>query len=201
MDSSVELMICTGICLKAGFTHEQKQALKKHEQSIVVEAIRSEERLLDETTIFLHQKFKNLSDEKKQMIARLHNTEKAFNQKKIMIVDDDIRNVYALSGILESKGATIIQAENGSQALQLLFEHPDTDLILMDIMMPIMNGYEAMIEIRKQERFENLAIIALTAKAMKEDKHKCIQAGANDYLPKPVEIEKLLSLIKVWIYQ
>ena len=121
--------------------------------------------------------------------------------KKILIVDDDMRNVFALTSILEEKGVTTLVGKNGKEGLEKLFANSDIDLVLMDIMMPIMDGYEAMKSIRKDMRFEKLPIIALTAKAMKGDRHKCVAAGASDYLAKPVAPEKLLSLLRVWLYE
>jgi CheY-like chemotaxis protein len=129
----------------------------------------------------------------------LYDKETLFHTKKILLVDDDTRNVFALSKILEERGMEIIKAENGKVALELLNIHSDIDLVLMDIMMPEMDGYDAMKQIRSQEKFKSLPVIALTAKAMKEDKQKCIDAGANDYITKPIDVERLLSLMRVWL--
>lgn len=120
--------------------------------------------------------------------------------KRILLVDDDIRNVFAISSILEEKGMFIIAAKDGLEALESLNTSPDIDLVLMDIMMPVMDGYKTMKEIRKQERFKDLPIIAFTAKAMRGDKKFCLEAGANDYLSKPIDIDKLLSALRVWLY-
>ena len=125
--------------------------------------------------------------------------DKDYNDKMVLIAEDDERNIFALSSILEEKEIQIVVAKNGKEALKILQKDPDIDLVLMDIMMPEMDGYEAMREIRKQKRFKNLPIIALTAKAMKGDREKCINAGATDYLSKPIDVEKLLSLLKVWL--
>ena len=124
---------------------------------------------------------------------------KANSPVKILLVDDDMRNLFALSKILKERGMEIIKAENGKNALQMLELHPDIHLVLMDIMMPEMDGYEAMKAIRSQVRFTRLPVIALTAKAMKDDKQKCIDAGANDYITKPIDVERLLSLMRVWL--
>ncbi len=124
-----------------------------------------------------------------------------FQGKKILIVDDDVRNIFALSSVMGEKEMDIVIAENGKDALKSLDENDNIDLVLMDIMMPEMDGYEAMQHIRKKNKFKNLPIIALTAKAMKGDRQKCIEAGANDYLSKPIDIEKLLSLMQVWLYK
>ena len=120
---------------------------------------------------------------------------------KILLVDDDVRNVFALSSILEMDGMEVIFAENGIESLELLQKNPDIDLVLMDIMMPEMDGYEAIKRIREIPQFENLPIIALTAKAMKEDREKCMEVGASDYIAKPIDPDQLISLIKVWLYQ
>lgn len=125
--------------------------------------------------------------------------DKIFKDKKVLIAEDDERNVFSLSSILEDKEIKFSIAENGKEALEVLEKDPDFDLVLMDIMMPKMDGYEAMREIRKQKRFKDLPIIALTAKAMKGDREKCINAGATDYLSKPIDVEKFLSLLKVWL--
>ncbi len=133
------------------------------------------------------------------MLQKLHSIEAVFAGKKVLIVDDDIRNVFALSNLLEGLEMQVAFAETGKQALAQLEREPDFDVVLMDVMMPEMDGYEAMRAIRADERFEGLPIIALTAKAMKDDRDKCMQAGASDYITKPVHTEQLLSLIRVWL--
>jgi CheY-like chemotaxis protein len=133
------------------------------------------------------------------IINNLYDKEAVFHSKKILLVDDDMRNVFALSKILQERGMEVIKSENGKKALEMLDTHTDIDLVLMDIMMPEMDGYEAMKRIRAQVKFRNLPIIALTAKAMKDDKQKCIDAGANDYITKPIDVERLLSLMRVWL--
>jgi CheY-like chemotaxis protein len=133
------------------------------------------------------------------MIESLYDTEKIFNEKKILVVDDDMRNVFALSKVLRERGMKITKADNGVTALDLLDKDPEIDLVLMDIMMPEMDGYECIKNIRRKKRFEALPIIALTAKAMKDDRQKCLDAGANDYIAKPVDVDKLLSLMRLWI--
>ena len=180
-------------------TKEENNELQKYAESIIIKGVKSEERLLDETALFLHRTISNLPKSKQEMIYNLHDKEAVFHSKKILLADDDMRNVFALSQILKERGMEIIKAENGKNALEMLDSHPDIDLVLMDIMMPEMDGYEAMRRIRTQERFRNLPVIALTAKAMKDDKQKCIDAGANDYIAKPIDIERLLSLMRVWL--
>jgi CheY-like chemotaxis protein len=135
------------------------------------------------------------------MIEQLHTADDVFQAKKILIVDDDVRNVFALTSVLESRGMTVVYAENGKDGIDRLKENTDTDLVLMDIMMPEMDGYETMQAVRKINEFRNLPIIALTAKAMKGDREKTIAAGASDYITKPVDPEQLLSLMRVWLYR
>jgi CheY-like chemotaxis protein len=154
---------------------------------------------LDETALFLHRTISNLPKSKQLIINNLYDKEAAFHSKKILLVDDDMRNLFALSKILKERGMEIIKAENGKNALEMLELHPDIDLVLMDIMMPEMDGFEAMKRIRSSMKFKKLPVIALTAKAMKDDKQKCIDAGANDYITKPIDIERLLSLMRVWL--
>jgi len=180
-------------------SREEAERLSKRSQSVIVKGARSPERLLDEVTLFLHRVESQLPKKQRLIIENLRNREKHFESKSIMIVDDDMRNVFALTAALEQKGAKIIVAKNGEEALKKLGEDGGVDVVLMDIMMPIMNGYEAMREIRKLAHFKNLPIIALTAKAMKDDRELCLASGANDYLSKPVDLEKLLSLIRVWL--
>jgi len=182
-------------------TREEEYQLQKYAASIIVKGVVSQERLLDETALFLHRVVDNLPARKRKMISRLHDEDVLFEGKKILVVDDDMRNVFAISKILQEKGMDVHKAGDGKNALDLLDKKPDMDLVLMDIMMPIMDGYEAMRRIRSQERFRGLPILAITAKAMKEDRDDCIAAGANDYIAKPVQIERLLSLMRVWLYK
>jgi PAS domain S-box-containing protein len=182
-------------------THQEEQLLQACETHITVKAVHSPERLLDEVTLFLHQAEANLSKDKQQLLRMVHDKEALLRNKKVLLVDDDIRNSFALMTFLEGKEIDVFISENGKEALARLDEQPDIDLILMDIMMPEMDGYEAIRTIRKQSRFDKLPIIALTAKAMKGDKNKCIDAGANDYLSKPIDTEKLISLMRVWLYR
>jgi signal transduction histidine kinase/DNA-binding response OmpR family regulator/HAMP domain-containing protein len=178
---------------------EENEELRQYSETIIVKGVKSEERLLDETALFLHRTVNNLPKGKQQMIESLYDTEKIFNEKKILVVDDDMRNVFALSKVLRERGMKITKADNGVTALDLLDKDPEIDLVLMDIMMPEMDGYECIENIRRKKRFEALPIIALTAKAMKDDRQKCLDAGANDYIAKPVDVDKLLSLMRLWI--
>jgi signal transduction histidine kinase/DNA-binding response OmpR family regulator/CHASE3 domain sensor protein len=180
-------------------TKEENNELHKYAESIIIKGVKSEERLLDETALFLHRAISNLPESKQSIINNLYDKEAIFHSKKILLVDDDMRNVFALSKILTERGMNVVKAENGKNALEILDVHSDIDLVLMDIMMPEMDGYEAMKQIRLQEKFSKLPVIALTAKAMKDDNQKCINAGANDYIVKPVDVERLLSLMRVWL--
>ncbi len=182
-------------------TKEENDELQNYTSSIIIKGVKSEERLLDETALFLHRVVDDLPDRKQQIIANLHDKERLFQGKKIMVVDDDMRNVFALSKVLKGKGMEVVKAVNGQMALEVLDKNPDIDLVLMDIMMPVMDGYITTRKIREQRRYDKLPVIALTAKAMKEDRQKCIEAGANDYMSKPVNVEKLLSLMRVWLYK
>lgn len=180
-------------------TKEENNELEKYAESIIIKGIKSEERLLDETALFLHRTVNNLPESQQRIIATLYDKENAFRNKKILLADDDMRNTFALSKILKDRGIEVIKAENGKVAIELLNEHPDIQMVLMDIMMPEMDGYEAMQKIRAMEEFKQLPIIALTAKAMKDDRQKCMDAGANDYISKPVDTERLLSLMRIWM--
>jgi signal transduction histidine kinase/DNA-binding response OmpR family regulator len=179
----------------------EEALLQRYTNNLTVKTVRSPERLLDEATLFLHQVEANLPDDKRKMLEIVHDKTVILKDKKVLLVDDDMRNVFALATVLENKDMEVIIAENGKEALTKLEEEPDINLILMDIMMPEMDGYEAIQKIRQQPRFQKLPIIALTAKAMKSDKTKCIEAGANDYISKPVDTDKLTSLMRVWLYR
>lgn len=180
-------------------TKEEMQ-LRKYAESIIIKDVKSPERLLDETTLFLHRVEANLPEDKRKILQNLYNKETLFEGKRILLVDDDIRNVFALSSVLESYRMDVTFAENGREAIELLEKNRNYDLVLMDMMMPEMDGYEAMTRIRQIPEFEKLPIIALTAKAMKDDRGKCIEAGASDYVKKPIQTDQLLSLMRVWLY-
>ncbi|MBS1960693.1 MAG: response regulator [Bdellovibrionales bacterium] len=182
----------------------EEERLRRYSKSIIIKGARSPERLLDEVTLFLHQVESRLSPERQRILQASRNREKAFEGRSILVVDDDVRNVFALTSALESKGAKVTIARNGREAVDCLRKSPESgrrpiDLVLMDIMMPEMDGFEATREIRRDSRFADLPIIAVTAKAMRDDYERCIQAGANDYLPKPVELDRLISLMRVWL--
>ena len=191
------VIIYTGTSL----SQEEEVIVKKLSKSILVKGVSSPEKLLDEVTLVLHRVESKLSQKQKQMIKIVRNREQVFKGRKILLVDDDIRNIFALTSALEHKGATVVVGRNGKEALDKLDQDPKMDLVLMDIMMPEMDGYEATRKIRKQKRFAQLPIIAVTAKAMKDDQKNCLEAGANDYVSKPVDLDKLLSLIRIRISQ
>jgi len=181
-------------------SREEEMKLREYGGSVIVKGAESPARLLDETSLFLHRVESNLPAEQQKMIRMVHDKDSVLAGKKILVVDDDIRNIFALSHALKSRGMSVLRAENGQKALEVLDGNPDMDIVLMDIMMPVMDGFEAMRRIRQQERFWKLPVLALTAKAMKGDKEKCIDAGANDYLAKPIDIAKVLSMLRVWLY-
>lgn len=180
-------------------TREEEMELRKYSHSIIIKGARSPERLLDEVTLFLHKVESQLSAEHQSMLKTIRNRDRIFEGRKILLVDDDVRNIFALTKVLEHKGLKVDIARNGREALEKLQQLEDVDLVLMDIMMPEMDGYEAMREIRKRPEFNRLPIIALTAKAMKDDQELCMNAGASDYLAKPVDIDRLQSLLRIWM--
>ncbi len=170
-------------------------------RSVVVKGVELPERLLDETALFLHRVVANLPDDKQRMIERLHNSDEDLVGKTILLVDDDARNIFALSSILERRGMQVLTATTGNEAIELVDSTPDLAIVLMDIMMPEMDGYQTMQVIRANPEFGRLPIIALTAKAMKGDREKCLDAGASDYLAKPVNTEQLLSALRMWLHR
>ncbi|MEE4341772.1 response regulator [Pseudomonas alliivorans] len=180
-------------------TRDEEAELMKYSRSIIIKGARSPERLLDEVTLFLHKVESQLSNERQKMLKTARSRDKVFEARKILVVDDDVRNIFALTSALEHKGAVVEIARNGFEAIAKLNEVEDIDLVLMDVMMPEMDGYEATIEIRKDPRWRKLPIIAVTAKAMKDDQERCLQAGSNDYLAKPIDLDRLFSLIRVWL--
>jgi CheY-like chemotaxis protein len=163
--------------------------------------VQSPERLLDETALFLHRVVTQLPDDKQAMLEKLHNSSEVLRGRKVLVVDDDARNIFALTSVLENHDVEVVSATNGRQAIDIINTTPDLSMVLMDIMMPEMDGYETMREIRKIPEFRTLPILALTAKAMKGDREKCLDAGASDYIAKPVNTNQLLSLMKVWLFR
>jgi CheY-like chemotaxis protein len=175
--------------------------LHKIAKSIVIKGVQSPERLLDETALFLHRVVTELPPAKQRMLERLHQTDEALANKKVLVVDDDVRNIFALTGLLERHSMHVLSASNGREAISLLEQTQDVSLVLMDIMMPEMDGYETMQVIRQNASLRRLPIIALTAKAMKGDREKCLEAGASEYLAKPVNTEQLLSALRMWLHR
>lgn len=182
-------------------TAEQEMGIREHADAIIVKDVRSQERLLDEVSLFLHQVVSRMPDRQKQIITTLHDTDALLRDKKVLIVDDDMRATFALSKLLRERGMIPLKADNGERALKVLSREPDLHLVLMDVMMPVMDGFETIRRIRAQEALRNLPIIALTAKAMKEDRTKCLASGASDYMPKPVDPHRLISMMRVWLHR
>ncbi|HVG35194.1 MAG TPA: response regulator, partial [Pyrinomonadaceae bacterium] len=181
-------------------TSKEETQLRKVADAIIVKEASSPERLLAETALFLHRVEANLPEPKRRMLEQLHRRDPVLSGRHVLIVDDDVRNIFALTSALESHNMQVIHAENGQEGIDMLKETPDIEVVLMDIMMPGMDGYEAIREIRGMTEFQKLPIIALTAKAMKADRDRCIEAGASDYISKPLDIDQLLSLLRVWLY-
>ena len=180
---------------------EEDARLRTLARSVVVKGVESPERLLDETALFLHRVVADLPVEKQKMLERLHHSDDALVGRKVLVVDDDVRNIFALSSVLERRGMTVLTAGTGREAIATLESTPDIAIVLMDIMMPEMDGYETMQVIRQNAAFRRLPIVALTAKAMKGDREKCLEAGASEYLAKPVNTEQLLSALRVWLHR
>ncbi len=185
-------------------TSEQEQQLRRYSKSIIIKGAKSPERLLDEVTLFLHQVVSDLPDEQQKMLKKAQNRDAVLEGRRILVVEDDIRNVYALTSIFEPRGAQVQIARNGREALEILEKSQGNgaqamDLVLMDVMMPEMDGLTATREIRKRSEWRKLPVLMLTAKAMPDDQERCLAAGANDYMAKPLDVEKLLSLVRVWM--
>jgi CheY-like chemotaxis protein len=182
-------------------TDSEEFELRKKAKSIVLKGVRSPERLLDETALFLHRVIADMPASKQQMIENLHHSDEPLQGRKVLVVDDDIRNIFALNSLLERHNMQVVSATNGQDAIGLVEDTDDLALVLMDIMMPEMDGYETMRRIRANPKFRYLPIIALTAKAMKGDREKCLEAGASDYVAKPVNTDQLLSLVRMWLHR
>jgi CheY-like chemotaxis protein len=182
-------------------TAEEDAQLHTLARSVVVKDVESPERLLDETALFLHRVVAELPKEKQQMLDRLHQSDEALAGRKVLVVDDDVRNIFALSSVLERRGMTVLSAGTGREAIETIESTPDLAIVLMDIMMPEMDGYETMQVIRQNPSLRRLPIIALTAKAMKGDRERCLEAGASEYLAKPVNTEQLLSALRMWLHR
>jgi CheY-like chemotaxis protein len=191
------IIIYTGKAL----TKKEETELRRMAETIIIKDVYSMERLLAETSLYLHRPDRNLPPEKRQMVEQVYRIDNVLRDRKILIVDDDIRNIFVLTSILEQHQVQVLYAENGRDGIKALENSPDVDLVLMDIMMPEMDGYETTRAIRKNKKFAKLPIIALTAKAMQNDREKCLEAGASDYITKPVNTDQLLSLMRAWLYR
>jgi CheY-like chemotaxis protein len=195
--AEVPVVVFTGKDL----SREEHARLNTMSKSIVLKDVQSPERLLDETALFLHRVVTQLPAPKQALLERLHNSSEVLRERKVLVVDDDARNIFALTSVLENHDVVVLSATNGRQAIETIDRTDDLSMVLMDIMMPEMDGYETMREIRKDPRFRTLPILALTAKAMKGDREKCLDAGASDYIAKPVNTDQLLSLMRVWLFR
>jgi CheY-like chemotaxis protein/signal transduction histidine kinase/HAMP domain-containing protein len=182
-------------------TKREEAELRRMAESVVIKDAQSPERLLDETALFLHRVTARLPESKRRMLEQLHRTDPTLSGRTALVVDDDVRNIFALTTFLERNEMKVLYAESGREGIAKLQENPSVDVVLMDVMMPEMDGYETMRAIREMSRFRSLPIIAVTAKAMKGDREKCIEAGASDYVAKPVDMDQLLSLLRVWLYR
>jgi CheY-like chemotaxis protein len=182
-------------------SEQEETRLKTVAKSIVLKDVQSPERLFDETALFLHRVVSDLPESKRQMLDRLHGSNEVLRGRKVLVVDDDARNIFALTTLLENHEMEVLSATNGRHAIECIQNTPDLSVVLMDIMMPGMDGYETMRGIRRDPQLRMLPILALTAKAMKGDREKCLKAGASDYIAKPVNTGQLLSLLRVWLYR
>jgi len=195
--TDVPVVVFTGKDLTAA----EDARLKKAAKSVVIKGVESPERLLDETALFLHRVIGDLPPAKQRMVQSLHESDEALHGKRVLVVDDDVRNIFALSSLLERHGMAVATAGTGQEAVEQVAANPDIDAVLMDIMMPGMDGYETMKVIRENPDSRALPIIALTAKAMKGDREKCLEAGASDYLAKPVVTDELLGMLRQWLHR
>jgi CheY-like chemotaxis protein len=180
---------------------EEDARLHTMARSIVVKGVESPERLLDETSLFLHRVITDLPVEKQRMLERLNSSDEDLVGRTVLLVDDDSRNIFALSSVLERRGMKVLTATTGNEAIELVEQAADVAIVLMDIMMPEMDGYRTIEKIREKPSYRRLPIIALTAKAMKGDREKCLEAGASDYLAKPVDTDQLLSALRMWLHR
>jgi HAMP domain-containing protein/signal transduction histidine kinase/DNA-binding response OmpR family regulator len=178
---------------------EEEQSLRQATRGGVAKLVSTPEHLLNETGLFLHRLSESFPDDKKELLLKARQSDPVLAGRHVLVVDDDARNLFSITSVLERYHMRVTNADNGRKGIEILMKTPDIDIVLMDVMMPTMNGYEAMTEIRRNEAFRGLPIISLTAKAMKGDREKCITAGASDYIPKPVDVEQLLAVLRVWL--
>ncbi len=182
-------------------TRKEEVQLRRYAEAVILKDARSPERLLAETALFLHRVEGDLPEPKRKMIDRARQEDPVLAGKKVLVVDDDVRNIFSIAAVLERRKMRVFTAESGKEALDQLRKLKEMDVILLDIMRPEMDGYEAIREVRKMEGFKKVPILAVTAKAMKGDREKCMEAGANDYVTKPVDLDQLMSLLRVWLYR
>jgi CheY-like chemotaxis protein len=201
--NSIKKLQMTPVLIYSGkdFTPKEKTQLKQYANRILLKDVNSLELLLEEAVLHMHIDHRELMPEKQRIIENLRSKEDVLADKKVLVVDDDVRNLFALTTAFERYNLQTITAESGQEAINILTEQNDIDIVLMDIMMPEMDGYETTQKIRRENQNTHLPIIAVTAKAMKGDREKCIEAGASDYITKPVKIDQLLSLMRVWLYK
>ena len=195
--ADIPVVVFTGRELSA----DEDAQLHSRARSIVVKGVELPERLLDETALFLHRVVTDLPSEKQRMLEQLNSSDEDLLRRTVLLVDDDARNIFALSSVLERRGMNVLTATTGGEAIEIVNTTPDLAIVLMDIMMPEMDGYQTISVIRENPALRRLPIIALTAKAMKGDREKCLEAGASDYLAKPVNIEQLLSVLRMWLHR
>jgi CheY-like chemotaxis protein len=195
--SDVPIIVFTGRELSS----DEDRQLRRAAKSVIVKGVESPERLLDETALFLHRNVANMPATQQTIVRRLHESDDVLRRKRVLVVDDDVRNIFAMSSILERHGMEVVTAGTGQEAVEKVAADPDIDLVMMDIMMPGMDGYDTMRAIRARPESRNLPIVALTAKAMKGDREKCLEAGASDYLAKPVVTDQLLGVLRQWLHR
>ena len=195
--SDIPVVVFTGRALSS----EEDAQLRTMARSVVVKGVESPERLLDETALFLHRVVSDLPADRQRMLEKLHRSDEDIVGRTVLLVDDDVRNIFALSSALEGRGMKVLTATTGREAIDLLNTSSTIAIVLMDIMMPEMDGYQTMQAMRQNPAFRRLPIIALTAKAMKGDREKCLEAGASDYLAKPVNTDQLLSALRMWLHR
>jgi CheY-like chemotaxis protein len=195
--AELPIVVFTGKELSA----EEERRLKTVAKSIVLKDVQSPERLLDETALFLHRAVSTMAPAKQKIVRRLHESDESLRRKRVLVVDDDVRNIFALSSVLERHGMDVITAGTGQEAIGKVATDEDIDLVMMDIMMPGMDGYDTIRAIRARPESRVLPIIAVTAKAMKGDREKCLEAGASDYLAKPVVTDQLLGVLRQWLHR
>ncbi|HEY2726367.1 MAG TPA: response regulator, partial [Parafilimonas sp.] len=194
---NLPIIVFTGKSL----SYTEEMHIKQYADSIVVKTAHSYQRILDEVSLFLHLVEQNKNDKKSPKYKRLGELAEVLKGKTVLIADDDVRNIFSLTKSLENYGMNVISAVDGKEALKQLSEQKKVDIVLMDMMMPEMDGYESTKRIRQNQKYKNLPVIAVTAKAMTGDREKCINAGASDYITKPVDADQLISLMRVWLYQ